>query len=159
MLLTCVFYAQIASAQIYKHVDENGRVTYSNVKMKGATKLELEQPASNSVGANPSATRANSAKTPTPSDFPKVTPEAQGQRDDKRKSVLKAELDAEKKALEDAKKAYAEGESNPEVYRTADGRTFRNVPKFEEKMKKLKEEVDSHQRNIEMLEKEISRLN
>ena len=36
-----------------------------------------------------------------------------------------------------AKKAYAEGEAKPEVFRTAGGKTFRNVPKFEEKMKGL----------------------
>jgi len=71
---------------------------------------------------------------------------------------LQAELDAEKTALEEAKKAYAEGEEKPEVYRTANGRTFRNVPKFEAKMKALQENVDNHQRNIELLQKELDAL-
>ena len=31
-----------AETTIYKHVDENGRVTYSNKPMKGATVLELD---------------------------------------------------------------------------------------------------------------------
>lgn len=158
LAITSVFYALIVDAEIYKHVDENGRVTYSNVKMSGAKKLDIEQPASRNLSGNASANPTNSVKLPTPSNFPKISPETQDQRDDKRKGVLQTELDAEKKALGDAKKAYAEGESSPEVYRGANGKTFRNVSKFEEKMKKLKEEVDSHQRNVEMLEKEINRI-
>jgi len=71
---------------------------------------------------------------------------------------LQAELNAEKAALEEAKKAYAEGEANPEVYRTVDGKTFRNMPKFEAKMKGLQENVDNHQKNIELLQKELDGL-
>jgi cytochrome c556 len=82
----------------------------------------------------------------------------QNQRDDKRKEILQSELASEKSALEQAKKAYAEGESNPEVYRTAEGKTFRNVPKFEEKMKTLQADVDNHQKNIQLLQKELDAL-
>ena len=53
-------------AEIYKHVDAEGRVTYSNVPMKGATKLELEPP----VTSSPAAPKAT--KTPTPANFPRV---------------------------------------------------------------------------------------
>ena len=66
---------------------------------------------------------------------------------------------AEKAALAEAKKAYAEGESDPETFKTKDGKTLRNVAKFQEKMKNLQADVDAHQRNIELLEKEISALN
>jgi hypothetical protein len=149
-----------AHAEIYKHVDAEGRVTYSNVKIKGAKKLYLE-PADTSFG-NPTGgetKRTPSAKTPTPASFPKVDAGTQNQRDSKRKEILQAELATEKQALEEAKKAYAEGESNPEVFRTADGSVRRNVPKFQEKMKALQENVDAHQRNIQLLEKEISSIN
>ena len=93
----------------------------------------------------------------------------QNQRDSKRKEILQGELDAERKALGDAKKAYAEGESNPEVFKTpivtgpdgkkSGGNTLRNVPKFEEKMKSLQADVDAHQRNIDLLQKEINATN
>lgn len=149
-----------AHAEIYKHVDAEGRITYSNVKIKGAKKLYLE-PADTSFGnSNDGETkRAPSAKTPTPASFPKVDAGTQNQRDGKRKEILQIELDTERRALEEAKKAYAEGESNPEVFRTADGSTRRNVPKFQEKMKALQANVDAHQRNIQLLEKEISSIN
>jgi hypothetical protein len=149
-------------AEIYKQVDADGHVTYSNVKIKGAKKLVLE-PADTNFGTESSTPRRASAKSATPASFPKVNSETQKQRDGSRKEILQSELDTEKKALEDAKKAYAEGESNPEVFqkKNADGSssTFRNVAKFQEKMKNLQADVDVHQRNIELLEKEISSIN
>ena len=175
ILLATFLLPQFAVAEIYKHVGPDGRITYSNVKIKGAKKLDLE-PADTSFGTGSSAGASNSdggegatkkrapaTRTATPASFPKVDAGTQNQRDGKRKDILQGELDAEKKALEDAKKAYAEGASNPEVYRkkNADGssQTFRNVPKFDEKMKGLQAEVDVHQRNIDLLEKEISNIN
>lgn len=155
---------QLVRADIYKTVDAEGHVTYSNVKLKGAKKLDLE-PADTSFGTNTNSgsgsegKRTSQAKNPTPASFPKVDAGTQNQRDAKRKEILQGELDAEKKALDDAKKAYTEGESNPEVFKTKDGKTLRNVPKFEEKMKSLQADVDAHQRNIDLLQKEINTTN
>ena len=160
ILVSVLMLPQLAQAEIYKTVDAEGRVTYSNVKLKGAKKLDLE-PADTSFGTgvsngNGAAKRAPQTRTATPASFPKVDANTQNQRDGKRKDILQGELDAERKALDDAKKAYAEGESNPEVFKTANGQTRRNVPKFQEKMKNLQADVDAHQRNIELLQKEIS---
>jgi hypothetical protein len=155
-LLAALMLPVLAQAEIYKIVDANGHVTYSNVKIKGAKKLNLE-PADTSFGTDTGGEtkRAPQMRTATPASFPKVDTGTQNQRDGKRKEILQGELDAEKKALDDAKKAYAEGASNPEVFKTKEGKTFRNVPKFEEKMKGLQAEVDAHQRNVELLEKEM----
>ncbi|MDO8962452.1 MAG: DUF4124 domain-containing protein [Methylophilus sp.] len=153
-----------AQAEIYKHVDADGRITYSNVKIKGSKKLDLE-PADTSFGNTPKSTSQTSdeKKTSTPSNFPKVDSTTQNQRDVKRKEILQSELESEKQALARAKQAYAEGEAKPEVYqvRNANGTTstFRNVPKFQEKMKALQAEVDAHQRNIDLLTKELNQIN
>lgn len=154
---TCFLASISAQAEIYKHIDADGRVTYSNVKIKGAQKLDLE-PADTSFGSSPkpSTKRSEQSKATTPSDFPKVDNNTQNQRDAKRKDILKAELESEKKALERAKQAYAEGESNPEMAVGANGKRFRNVAKYEEKMKNLQAEVDAHERNIELLTKELN---
>lgn len=145
-----------AVAEIYKHVDAEGKVTYSNVPMKGATKLDLE-PAISGTAPN-----AATPKTPTPANFPRVDKSEQKQRDDKRKQILQEELAAERQALEDAKKALAEGESDPEVFKVKgkDGKTVtrRNVARYQEKISQLQENVSLHEKNIELLEKEISAL-
>lgn len=156
LLLCLLAFAAPASAEIYKKVDENGHVTYSNVPIKGGTKLNLEPPISTAPDSPAAKPRA---KAPTPANFPRVDKETQNRRDDKRKQILMEELEAEKKALDDAKQAYVEGESVPEVYRTKDGKTRRNVAKYEEKMQRLKSEVEAHEKNVELLQKELDSLN
>lgn len=155
-----VMLSSHATAEIYKRVDADGRITYSNIKTKGATRLELDPDANimNSDRAKNTEKSTNNRRSPTPESFPRVDKEQQNQRDSKRQDILKNELDSEIAALEQAKKAYAEGESNPEVFKAANGKTFRNVPKFDEKMKDLQADVDSHENNIKLLQKELDAL-
>lgn len=177
-----------ANAEIYKHIDAEGRVTYSNVPLKGSTKLNLD-PSSQGGGSGKTSSQARA----TPPNFPRVDPNTQKQRDQTRKSILESELETERKALEAAKAAYAEGEKNPEVFQNivgpdgkpvlgakegeivrdskgeavkgSDGNPLkfkkqggRNMAKYAEKMDSLSSEIKNHQNNIEMLEKEISRM-
>jgi len=156
--LTTFIFPLISHAEIYKHVDAEGRVTYSNVKIKGSKKINLE-PADTSFGTNTSKETKPASSQAAPKDFPSVDAETQKNRDNSRKQILLSELASEKKALEEAKKAYEEGKSNPETFKTASGGIGRNVAKFQEKMEKLQANVDVHQRNVELLEKEISNIN
>jgi hypothetical protein len=137
-------------------------VTYSDVPTKGATKIESDSTPSTANSRGERSNNKTSVKTATrnatPSDFPRVDKETQTARDGKRKDILLAELEAEKKALEAAKQAQTEGESNPETFRAANGKTFRNVAKYEEKIAKLKADVASHENNIALLQKEIGNL-
>lgn len=154
----------VSNAAIYKYVDENGHVTYSNIKTKGGKRIDLE-PADTNFGTK--AQEELKARSPTkstePSDFPRVDNNTQRQRDQSRKEILLSELVSERAALANAKRAYEEGAADPEVsqIKNANGgtSTFRNVAKYQEKMKQLQLEVDVHQRNIELLEKEISNIN
>ena len=151
-------YSGSVWADIYKKVDENGHVTYSNVRIKGGVKLSLEPPVS--TNDKPAAsTRPKRVQTPTPANFPRVDKATQSKRDDQRRQILLDELTAEKKALEDAKKAYDEGKAVPEVYKTPDGGIRRNVAKYEEKMQRLQAGVDAHEKNVELLQKELDSLN
>lgn len=90
-----VFSMYSAHAEIYKRVDAQGRVTYSNVPMKGATKLNLEP--LNTVPATRPKTSVAS-----PSGFPKVDGDTQKKRDDTRRRILEEELAAEEKLLAEA---------------------------------------------------------
>lgn len=159
------FLSLIIAAPVFadtcKYEDADGRIIYTNVPLKGAKKLTCFGFDGSVKSSGSTAPRAN-----TPANFPKVDTNTQKQRDDVRRKVLEEELEAEQKALDQAKKDYAEGESDPEVFKTTitgkDGKpqtvTRRNVVAFEEKMKKLQENVDLHQKNIEMLQKELAGL-
>lgn len=90
-----VFTASSVHAEIYKHVDAEGRVTYSNVPMKGAVKLNLE-PLTTIPASRPKTSVAS------PSGFPKVDGDTQKKRDDTRRKILEEELEAEEKLLTEA---------------------------------------------------------
>jgi hypothetical protein len=141
----------LAQAEIYKSVDADGHVTYSSTPIKGGKKIILE-PLSTMVPP----TRARSAASPE--GFPKVDGTTQRGRDDTRRKILQDELGSEQKLLEESMQRLKEGEANPEVYKGQGGKTYRNVAKYEEKIKVLNEQVDLHQRNIEALKTELSKL-
>lgn len=154
-LLAGLAFSLGAQAEIYKHVDAEGHVTYSNVPMKGASRLNLDPTNATGNRSSSAGSRPRASATPTPAGFPRVDQDTQKQRDGKRQDILNDELATEKKALEAAKKNLAEGMENPEVYKGKDGKTYRNVAKFDEKVQKLQEDVNLHQQNIELLEKEL----
>jgi hypothetical protein len=134
----------MAHADIYKAVDEDGHVTYSSTPIKGGKKLNLEPlPTMKPV-------------TPASSGFPKVDGETQRGRDDTRRKILQDELDAEQKLLDEANQNL--NDASPEVFKGPDGKTFRNVAKYDEKIKQLQEQVDLHTKNIEALKTELSKL-
>lgn len=129
-----------AYAEIYKYVDENGRVTYSNVPKKGAKKLDLE-PAYSSPASKPK-------RVATPESFPRVDGETQKKRDNVRQKLLAEELANEQKQLEEARQALKEGEA------TRLGGE-RNYQKYLDRVQGLKDNVTLHEKNVEALQKEI----
>ena len=140
-----------AQSEVYKHVDKDGNVTYSSTRQKDAKKLEL-----------PPLT----VVPPT-----KVQKESGAVADNAaRRKNLEEKIAAEEKLLAQARQALKEGEEDPEISRISrtiknkDGtskvvtETHRNVAEYEEKIKKLKEPVITHEKNIEALKKELAGL-
>ncbi|MFX9665274.1 hypothetical protein ABTO78_21685, partial [Acinetobacter baumannii] len=72
-------------------------------------------------------------------------------RDSERRRILEAELDTETKNLEAARKALTEGEA----VRLGDER---NYQKYLDRIQGLKDNVALHERNVDALRKEISKL-
>ncbi len=130
----------VAQTTIYKHVDENGRVTYTNRPMKGAIVLDLEPistiPGLGSPAANaPERTSAKAADKPaakpavaivTPKGLPSpagagngpttvasVDRETQKGRDDVRRRILQEELAQEEKSLAETRSALLQERQNP----------------------------------------------
>ena len=149
MLGCAAAFAMEAQAEIYKRVDEDGHVTYSSTPIKGAKKLHLEP-----LPTMPPPPKARS----TPSDFPRVNSETQDRRDDTRRRILEDELATEMEALEEARARLKEGQDMPEISKGPDGRTYRNVAKYQEKVAALQEEVDAHEKNVEALKTELANL-
>lgn len=146
-----------AQADIYKYTDSNGVTTYTNIKPEGKSKAELIISGPKTAEPPPPAKEKKStARTPSPAEFPKVDNQTQNLRDQKRRELLMNELSQEKQALENARLLYEEAQNTPEVYRGANGKTFRNVAKYEEKLRVIEAEIQAHERNIELLNKELN---
>lgn len=141
LLLLAACHAAPVTAEIYKYVDESGRVTYTNIPKKGAKKLDLDP-----------ISAAKTRNSTGPADFPKVDNQTQKKRDDLRKQILEDELSGEEKALADAQKTLNEGEKT----RLSD--ETNNPQKYLDRIKKLKSNVSRHQNNIAALKKELGQL-
>jgi len=141
LLLLAACNAAPASAEIYKYVDESGRITYTNIPKKGAKKLDLDP-----------ISAAKTRNSSGPTDFPKVDGQTQKKRDDLRKQILQDELTSEENSLAEAQKALGEGEKT----RLSD--ETNNPQKFLDRIKRLKSNVSLHEKNIAALKKELGLL-
>lgn len=148
-VLLALLAAPLAQAQVFKCIDPDGRITYTNDRAaaKGCSIVENQN-----VSSIPATSRsATGSNTGTTSNFPKVSPDAQRARDESRRQILELELAAEERELTAAQQALTEQEG----IRNGDERNFQRVL---DRLQPFKDKVELHQRNIEALRKEISGL-
>lgn len=149
LFLACCLAMTAAHAEIYKHVDEYGRVTYSNIPIKGARKLNLDPLPVVPPLAKPKAATSN----PTPANFPRVDAGTQKKRDDMRHQILADELATEEKLLAEARQTQKDAEA------ARAGKEATQLPeKYLARLQQLKENVVRHEKNIQALKVEIANL-
>ena len=139
-----------AGATICKYIDADGNIVYSNVAQgKNLRKLscDIADDTPRTKGASSGA-----AKTPTPTGFPRVDADAQKSRDELRRKVLEDELASEEKLLGEARSAYGNGAPAP----LADEQN--DAEKYRQRISRLRQALQLHERNIEALRKEIAAI-
>lgn len=144
VLLVLLALAFPVQAEIYKFVDDNGQVIYTNMPRPGAKpQLVIPDltPSAKTLPAPLPTKDKPAAKTPTPGYFPKVDVGTQRKRDDMRRQLLVEEMRSEERNLAAARSALATGSRQP----GAD-------------IRKLTDAVRLHEKNIEMLNKELSHI-
>jgi hypothetical protein len=140
--------AMPASAQlteIFKCRDARGHWTYTNDRRQ-AEKEKCELVASQ-INVSPAQKAARPASSP--SNFPRESSAERAAGKGRQREILQQELASEEAALTKARQALAEQES----VRSGDERNYARV---EERLKPFKESVESHQKNIEALRREIA---
>lgn len=154
LLLSLLVVTGQASAEIYKCVEEGGRVTYSNVQSKNCTRLNVGPPSSAPVPKSASP----AVRSSSPAEFPKIDPGTQRSRDDDRRRILDQEMATEQNALVSARRVLTEQEGVvlPEERNVA-GRGI-NSAKVDQRLQMHRDKVALHERNIEALRKEIANL-
>ncbi|MBP4051924.1 DUF4124 domain-containing protein [Chromobacterium violaceum] len=149
-LALCLLLAGGAAqaATIYKYVDPQGNVTYTNVPLRGAQPIKLN-PLSSYPGQRAKSGGASAGKPAASGGYPSVDADTQKQRDSGRKKILEQELANEAKALDTAKKALDEGKA------VRLGDEARNYQKYLDRVQKLQNEVTDREKNVQALKKEL----
>ena len=140
-----------AYATICRYVDADGATHYTNVPPdKGWRKISCDVADDSPRSRAPSGT--GGAKTATPAGFPRVDSDTQRTRDELRRKVLSDELASEEQLLGEARTAYGNGAPQPLPDEQAD------AEKYRQRIGKLRQAVQLHERNVEALRKEIAAL-
>lgn len=152
VMLAC---APLSAQQIYKYVDKQGKVTYSNEPIKGGKKVDLPPISTITLPKAPEPIADNKPATATDKT--------------QRKKELQEAIANEEKALASAKLKAKEGDT-PEYTRDTkivtgkDGKPTtltevrENPNAYAEKMKRLNGEVTAHEKKLADLKTEMSRL-
>jgi hypothetical protein len=142
-LLAGAAYGQSAN-EIWKCKSPDGKWTYTNDRNE-AEKLKCET-VTRQVNVAP-ATRAPAGS----SSFPKESASQRASARERQREVLEKELATEQSALAKAKQDLAA----QEAIRTGDERNYSRV---QERLQPYKDSVDTHEKNIEALRRELSNL-
>ncbi|NTV96166.1 MAG: DUF4124 domain-containing protein [Thiobacillus sp.] len=125
-----------SQAAVYKYVDADGNITFSDRYRPGAVKF-LDSGSGTALSTSP----RKRAGIPTPADFPRVDRNTQNKRDDVRRSLLQEERSNEENALSGIRTQLIDGK-----------------PRSTAELNKLQESRRLHEKNIEMLDKELARI-
>ncbi len=146
--LLCLILAAPAQAEIYKYVDENGQVTFTDVYRKGAKRIDLPG-APTPLPSGSKSRRASYA--PSPADFPRIDPATQKRRDDIRRQVLEDEIAGERRDADEARRQLTLGERLQPGERATDA-TYLN------RVKRLRDAVQQHEQNVASIQRELANL-
>lgn len=124
-------------AAIYKYVDADGNVTFSDRDRPGAVKF-IDDGKGHAISA---PRKRRGIGGPSPANFPRVDQQTQNKRDDVRRTLLLEERGNEEKALATTRTSLIDGK-----------------PRSAAEQTRLNENQRLHEKNIEMLDKELARI-
>lgn len=154
-------HGALAQTPVYKCVDAEGRVEFTDTSRRGCKPLDLPGyvpapaprasapiPAASTPAVRPSSPPPASV---SPASFPRVDSAQQRARDDDRREILNDELRYEEKKLADLKKEFNNGEPERQG-------NERNYAKYQERVASMRDEIGRTERNIEALRREIANV-
>jgi hypothetical protein len=143
-----------AQTVVYKCVDQNGRVEFTDTSKPGCKVLDLPGfIAGPAPRGRPPVTRQGGVPAPavSPANFPRVDSSQQRARDDDRRAILNDELRNEEKKLADLKRDFHNGEPERQG-------NERNYAKYQERVAQMRDNIGRSERNIEALKREIANI-
>ena len=149
-----------ADSVIYKCVDQNGRVEFTDINKPGCKVLDLPGYVASTPAPAPRSAPAvamrqgagrPAAASPNPAGFPRVDTATQKARDDDRRTILEDELRAEERKLADLKRDYNNGEPERQG-------NEKNYAKYQERVAQMRDNIGRSEKNVEALKREIANI-
>ena len=137
-LITLIFFSCATNAGIYRHVDDQGNVTYSNIPSNNAKQLNLPTivvvpPVDSGEVEDRIAKRRESMKL------------------EEQKEKLQSKISEEEKRLSEIKNEYKDG--NPDRLGSE-----RNYQRYLDRVERLRTEIDRRESSLDILKKELNDL-
>lgn len=140
-LMLAIAPLTLAAQTIFRCSEPGGGVLISNTRVHNNCVAIVSE--ERNVLPAPRAPAVRAAANPSPADFPRVGQDAQRSRDADRRHILEQELAGEQRNLDQARRELAEVEA------ASGGR---------ERALAQRERVTQHERNLQAIERELSRL-
>ncbi len=135
LFATLLFLSCTTQASVYKHVDEHGNVTYSNVPSSNAKKITLPP-----LVVVPSVDSGDVEERI-----------AKRRETEEQREQIQSKITEEEKRLNEVKNEYKDG--NPDRLGSE-----RNYQRYLNRVERLREEIDARERNLNGLRKELQEL-
>jgi len=155
VLLGCLLAAsaRAQTTEIYKCLDASGRPLYTSDKRDTAgKKCELVSRVVNVMPAQGRSGPAAAGRDSREGSFPRESSSQRASAKDRQREILQQELASEQEALARARQELAQAEN------TREGGE-RNYAKVLERLQPLKETVETHEKNVQALQRELGNLN
>ena len=125
-------------AGVYKHDDEHGNVTYSNVPSSNAKKIALPP-----LVVVPSVDSGNVEE--------RIAKRREAMKIGEQREQIQSKITEEEKRLNEVKSEYKDG--NPDRLGSE-----RNYQRYLNRVERLREEIDAREKNLNSLRKELQEL-
>jgi septal ring factor EnvC (AmiA/AmiB activator) len=143
--------SQLVATEIFKCKGADGHWTYTNDRRE-AERLKCEVVTRQvNVAPTPPPQRSSAASVPRPPNFPKESASDRATARERQREILEQELGNEQAALAKAKQDL----EAQEAVRSGDERNYARV---EERLRPYKDTVETHEKNIEALRRELNNL-
>ncbi len=137
-LIALVSFSYLSQADIYKHTDKHGNVTYSNVPSNNAKKIDLPP-----IVVVPSV---NSGEIED-----RIAKRRESIKLEEQREQLQSKISEQEKHLNEVKDEYKEG--IPDRLGSE-----RNYQRYLDRVEQLKEEINVREKNLDMLKNELQKL-
>lgn len=138
LFLILLFFSSPIPANVYKHVDEHGNVTYSNVPSDNAKRVDLP-----SIIVVPSVDSGDIDE--------RIAKRRESLKLEEQREKLQDKISEEEKRLNEVKDEYKDG--TPDRLGSE-----RNYQRYLDRVERLREEVKVREKNLNILREELNQL-